>query len=324
MHERDDELLPAVLVSVGVHLGVVLLLVLVNWFTPDSEPVSAAGAPIDAVFVDIGSIDLPDPSEAVPMPQPAPAPEPSPEPEAAPPPSTPPPQPLPEPSPQDAVVEQQVTPQERVPTPDQVEQERVSRLAIERAEAEAEEQEARRIQEQIDLTERQRQQEAEEQQRLARQQAARERLEQLRRERERAAQEADLAAAQTPAPRQPTPLPTAPAVRPASRAGQPAAQPGTNGTDTGLQARYGAAIVAAVQRQWVIPDSVQPNQPCRVRIRQIVGGEVISATADASCPYDAAGRRSIEAAVLRASPLPYAGFESVFNSDINFTFRAPE
>ena len=66
------------------------------------------------------------------------------------------------------------------------------------------------------------------------------------------------------------------------------------------------------------------NQPCRVRIRQIVGGEVISATADASCPYDEAGRRSIEAAVLRASPLPYAGFESVFRSDINFTFRAPE
>lgn len=318
MRERDDELLPAVLISIGVHLGVVVLLLLVAWLTPDSEPISAAGAPIDAVFVDIGSIELPDPSEAVPMPQPAPQPEP----EAAETPSTPPPQPLPEPSPQDAVVEQQVTPQERVPTPDQVEQERVSRLAIERAEAEAREQEARRIQEQIDLTERQRQQEAEEQQRLARQQAARERLEQLRRERERARQEADLAARETPPA--PTPLPTAPAVPPAARAGQPAATPGTNGTDTGLQARYGAAIVAAVERQWVIPDSVQPNQPCRVRIRQIVGGEVISATADASCPYDEAGRRSIEAAVLRASPLPYAGFESVFRSDINFTFRAPE
>ena len=114
MRERDDELLPAVLISIGVHLGVVVLLLLVAWLTPDSEPVSAAGAPIDAVFVDIGSIELPDPSEAVPMPQPAPQPdpepEPEPEPEAAEPPSTPPPQPLPEPSPQDAVVEQQVTP----------------------------------------------------------------------------------------------------------------------------------------------------------------------------------------------------------------------
>jgi hypothetical protein len=36
-------------------------------------------------------------------------------------------------------------------------------------------------------------------------------------------------------------------------------------------------------------------------------------------PYDEAGKRSIEAAVLNAQPLPYRGFESVFARTLNFT-----
>jgi len=39
------------------------------------------------------------------------------------------------------------------------------------------------------------------------------------------------------------------------------------------------------------------------------------------CPYDALGKRSLEAAVLKASPLPYAGFEDVFSRDVILTFR---
>ena len=45
---------------------------------------------------------------------------------------------------------------------------------------------------------------------------------------------------------------------------------------------------------------------------------------DPSCPYDEAGRRSVEAAVLKAQPLPYQGFESVFNRTLILNFRAED
>ncbi|TWR29546.1 protein TolA, partial [Xanthomonas vasicola] len=42
------------------------------------------------------------------------------------------------------------------------------------------------------------------------------------------------------------------------------------------------------------------------------------------CPYDEAGQRSIEAAVLSAQPLPYRGFESVFQRNLTFVFTAQD
>jgi colicin import membrane protein len=64
-----------------------------------------------------------------------------------------------------------------------------------------------------------------------------------------------------------------------------------------------------------------PNVPCKVNIVQLPGGDVMSAKADPSCPYDEAGRRSIVYALLRAQPLPYQGFEDVFQRNLTFTFR---
>jgi colicin import membrane protein len=43
-----------------------------------------------------------------------------------------------------------------------------------------------------------------------------------------------------------------------------------------------------------------------------------------SCPYDALGKRSVEAAVLKAQPLPYAGFESVFSRELKLNFQAED
>jgi colicin import membrane protein len=96
-------------------------------------------------------------------------------------------------------------------------------------------------------------------------------------------------------------------------------QTGNNGPDS-LQAKYLAAIQNAVTQNWLRPDNM-PNTACVVHIVQIPGGNVMSAKVDPSCPYDDAGRRSIENAVLRAQPLPYQGFESVFQRTIDFTFR---
>lgn len=97
-------------------------------------------------------------------------------------------------------------------------------------------------------------------------------------------------------------------------------QSGNNSQNTNLSDEYLAAIQNAVTPNWLRPDNM-PNVPCQVHIVQLPGGDVMSAKADSSCPYDEAGRRSIENAVLRAQPLPYKGFESVFQRNLTFTFR---
>ncbi|MEO7068392.1 MAG: cell envelope integrity protein TolA [Rhodanobacter sp.] len=97
-------------------------------------------------------------------------------------------------------------------------------------------------------------------------------------------------------------------------------QTGNNSANTSLADAYAAAIQNAVTPNWLRPANM-PNVPCQVHIVQLPGGDVMSAKVDSSCPYDEAGRRSIENAVLRAQPLPYKGFESVFQRTLTFTFR---
>ena len=84
------------------------------------------------------------------------------------------------------------------------------------------------------------------------------------------------------------------------------------------------AVQAAILRQWIRPESVRIGQECQVLIKQIPGGEVIDVQVSPTCPYDELGRRSVEAAVLKASPLPYAGFEDVWQRNIAFKFRAED
>jgi len=95
---------------------------------------------------------------------------------------------------------------------------------------------------------------------------------------------------------------------------------GNNSPNSDLLSQYKAAIYNAVKPNWIITGNV-PNAPCVVHIVQIPGGQVLSAKADPSCPYDDAGKQSIENAVLRSQPLPYKGFETVFQPVIDFTFR---
>jgi colicin import membrane protein len=114
-----------------------------------------------------------------------------------------------------------------------------------------------------------------------------------------------------------------PAAKPAPAPPQPQVG-GNNGTDTDLQAQYVLALTRAIESNWIRPDSVRADTVCPLRIIQLRGGEVIRAEVQAGCGYDAVGQRSVEAAVLRAQPLPYAGFESVFQRDILLNFRALE
>jgi colicin import membrane protein len=317
MRERRADTVQATLLAIGLHALLFAIAFLGIWWTRTAAPTSAAGPVIEAELVDANALsaDLQRVLRNRPEPVEEPVPPP-PEPEPVEQETTPPPQPEPEPAPQESPVPPQPRPQERVPEPDTREQERVAREAIARREAAEREQEERRRQEQIDLTEeRERQEEAERRERRTEMERQRQaQLAELRRRREALEQEArdaerklrQLAAAQE-----------------AARADAQASQPsGSEGSDNDLRARYAAAIQQAVLRQWTRPETVPIGQRCRIVIRQIPGGEVIGAEVDPSCPYDEQGRRSIEAAVLKAQPLPYAGFEDVFNRTLNFNFEA--
>ncbi|WP_258224028.1 TonB C-terminal domain-containing protein, partial [Stenotrophomonas sp. HMWF003] len=85
-----------------------------------------------------------------------------------------------------------------------------------------------------------------------------------------------------------------------------------------------AAIQQKVLASWTRPDNVPFGQRCKIVIQQLPGGTVNSANVSPDCPFDEAGRRSIEAAVRNAQPLPYRGFEAVFQRTINFTFTAQD
>lgn len=96
------------------------------------------------------------------------------------------------------------------------------------------------------------------------------------------------------------------------------ARSGTNGTSNDA---YEAAIQNAVTQAWLRPDNIPSGAVCPIHIVQIPGGQVISVTIEPTCPFDAAGRRSVKNAVLRAQPLPYKGFEKAFRSDITLNFK---
>ena len=83
---------------------------------------------------------------------------------------------------------------------------------------------------------------------------------------------------------------------------------------------YIAALQNAITQNWLRPDNIPVGMVCPVEIKQIPGGQVVSATVLPSCPFNDVARASVEHAVLRSSPLPYKGFEKQFSRDIIFNF----
>lgn len=316
MRETRADNAQALLLALALHVLLFGLMFAGLWWTRPPPPMSAAGSPVSAELVDASALspamqrtlaDRPEPLvEALPQPMPDPVEE-----ETA-----PPPQPLPEPVPQDAPVPQQRAAQDFIPKPDTQSQQAVVDQPTPTPADEAKVQEAKRRQEQIDLTEQKRQAEAQRQQRLAEQQEAerQKQLADIRRRRAAASREAELAEQKLKQ------IADARAVQSAPSAAAP--PPGNNGVDTGLQARYAAALQEAILAKWTRPETVPVGVRCRLVIRQLPGGEVMSAEVSSPCAYDEQGRRSIEAAVLKAQPLPYAGFETVFARTLTLNFEA--
>ena len=90
-----------------------------------------------------------------------------------------------------------------------------------------------------------------------------------------------------------------------------------------LRTAYAVAIRDRILASWLPPPSMTSGQHCRVGITQLPGGTIVSVKLDAACQFDAAGKAALERAVLRAQPLPYKGFEAVFDRSLNIGFTSP-
>ena len=300
MRETRADTAQALVFALALHALLFALMFLGLWWTRDSTPQESWGVPVQAEVIDASALS---PSlrralkqEAVKPVPPPPAPEePLPQPIDE---TPPPPQPL---------------AQEKLPVPDAVDQVEVKRDAVS-PDTRPREQEAKQRQAQVDLDEQRRQQQEQQKQREIQQQLAK-----IQAERAKAKREADLAEQklqQIADWKAQQASDTA-----ASNASPP---PGNPNADNALRSRYAAALTQAIRSNWSRPDNVPPTVKCVINITQLPGGKVIDVQVSPSCPYDALGKRSVETAVLKAQPLPYAGFESVFSRELKLSFQAED
>ncbi|MFD0739168.1 cell envelope integrity protein TolA [Lysobacter koreensis] len=318
MRETRADTAQAFGLALALHALLFVVMFVGLWWTRSAAPAAAAGS-MSAELFDSGSLSAamqrtlrnrPEPAEEV-------LPEPQPE-DAA-----PLPQPLPEPAPQDAPTPQQQAPQEFIPEPDSQDQDAVVDQPTPTPAIETRVQEAQRRQQQVDLTQQERQLEAERKQRLSQMEEQRQQqLADIRRRRALASRDAKVAEAQLQRIAQAR---AGSASEEAARADAGASAPaGNEGVDTGLQARYAAALQQAILSKWTRPETVPLGAPCRLSIRQLPGGEVMDVQVSSPCSYDEQGQESIKRAVLKAQPLPYAGFEAVFQRNLTLNFRAED
>ncbi len=91
---------------------------------------------------------------------------------------------------------------------------------------------------------------------------------------------------------------------------------------SGLLDQYVRLIVNRIEQNWIRPATAQPGLECEVRVMQIPSGDIVDVRVD-RCNGDDAVIRSIEAAVLRSSPLPRPPVPSLFERTLNVVF-APD
>ena len=89
---------------------------------------------------------------------------------------------------------------------------------------------------------------------------------------------------------------------------------------SGLLDQYIRMIQDKIERNWTRPLSASAGLDCMVSVVQLPTGDVIEARVT-SCNGDDAVRRSIEAAVRLASPLPRPPNPNLFERNLNVRFR---
>ena len=94
----------------------------------------------------------------------------------------------------------------------------------------------------------------------------------------------------------------------------------TKALRSGAMAKYMEAIKQKVVRNWIKPAVLPANLTCVVAVEQLPTGDVVKAEV-VSCNGDDTVRRSIESAVLRASPLPQPSDRALWDRRIEFIFK---
>jgi colicin import membrane protein len=291
--------------AIGIHALCVIAMLIGLWWTTETRPVSVPGPVIQVDL--IGPTQAPK-SVAVSNPKPVTPPKPTfekPEPPKV---------DTPKPTPPKIEAPQEPTPPPTEVHQDRVEQERIAALAEQKAEEAKKEQEEKHKQQQALLEEQQRKDEERKKQ-LADIRKQREATEKaLKLEKEKLAQLEDRQRAdrQKQAKQQ---------VAQETEHEADTAQTGAGGQDDDLAARYAAAIQSAVTNNWNRPDSASSGLRCSLNITQIPGGDVLNVSIGAPCNADPVTRNSIEQAVMKAAPLPYQGYEKVFQRSIKLNFK---
>ncbi len=85
-------------------------------------------------------------------------------------------------------------------------------------------------------------------------------------------------------------------------------------------AAYQFAIKQKVERAWVAPANAPRDLECTVAVRQNPNGDVLSVNV-VSCNGDSIVVRSIETAVMKASPLPRPPNPLLFDTNLRFIFK---
>lgn len=93
--------------------------------------------------------------------------------------------------------------------------------------------------------------------------------------------------------------------------------------DSGLLDEYVALIQQKIRRNWNRPPSANDDMECWVSVQQIPGGEVVAVDM-LDCNVAPPVWRSIEAAVLKASPLPEPPDPSLFERNLEILFVPTE
>jgi colicin import membrane protein len=91
---------------------------------------------------------------------------------------------------------------------------------------------------------------------------------------------------------------------------------------SGVMDEYIRQIQNQIAKNWNQPLSAKPGLECVINVIQLPTGDVYKATIDNNhCNGDDAVKRSIEAAVQRASPLPKPPSQAAFDRNLIVTFR---
>jgi colicin import membrane protein len=302
MQQSNDTLI-GFIIAIGLHALVLLVFILSGLISATVVSPETKGEPVVASIM-ISAADIKRVQKSIRESEAAPPPKPA---QAI--------QPKPEPNPQTSETPQQMQAQAPVINPDSEDQQRINKLAIEQSQEQiVAEREERRRQAQIDLTDDvEKQQMAERKQRLREQQLAQ--LEAIRLAQKSAATRTrmeDQRLQQLQDLNQSEPVRAPP--------GPPQAANGNPNALNDLRARYMAAIKATIHGNWR-HDGAEPLQRCQVEFTQAPGGEVIDVTF-VSCPFSPEARDRAERAV-RLTPLPYYGFEAVFQRRQTFTLCYP-